>query len=63
MDAGYDLPVGLPAPTDTNALVDLFARDKKAVDGLTLVLDGPQGVEPVVGIDPAVLRDAAEALR
>ena len=38
-----DLPAGL----DPDELVDLFARDKKAVDGLTFVLDGPDGVEPV----------------
>ena len=60
---GYDLPATLPPGSDPAALVELFARDKKAVDGLTLVLDGPDGVEPVAGIDPAVLHAAAEALR
>jgi 5-deoxy-5-amino-3-dehydroquinate synthase len=34
-----------------------MARDKKAVDGLTFVLDGPQGVEVVVGVDGTVVRD------
>ena len=38
-------------------LVTLMARDKKAVDGLTFVLDGPRGVEVVAGV-PA---DAVEA--
>ena len=41
----------------------LFYRDKKAVTGLTLVLDGPDGVEPVVDIDRSVLSDALEAVR
>jgi 5-deoxy-5-amino-3-dehydroquinate synthase len=27
-----------------------MARDKKAVDGLTFVLDGPRGVEVVAGV-------------
>jgi hypothetical protein len=32
-------------------------RDKKAIDGLTFVLDGPNGVEPVVGVDAAIVLD------
>ena len=40
--------------TDTE-LMDLFSRDKKAIDGVTFVLDGPNGVETVVGVDPEVL--------
>ena len=32
-----------------------MARDKKALDGLTFVLDGPMGVELVAGVsDPPV---------
>ena len=27
-----------------------MARDKKALDGLTFVLDGPRGVEVVAGV-------------
>jgi 5-deoxy-5-amino-3-dehydroquinate synthase len=49
----YDLPDRLPAGHDHVELVDLMARDKKAVDGLTFVLDGPDGVEVVAGVDPA----------
>ena len=45
--AGYDLPMTLPAGVDADELLALFARDKKAVDGVTFVLDGPRGVEPV----------------
>ncbi|MGI8938090.1 MAG: 3-dehydroquinate synthase family protein [Iamia sp.] len=61
--AGYDLPLSLPAGRDPEALVDLFARDKKAVTGTTFVLDGPSGVEPVAVDDRALLLDALEALR
>ena len=60
---GYDLPVSLPDGVDPDALVDLFARDKKAVGGLTFVLDGPRGVEPVKVDDRALLLDALEAIR
>lgn len=49
----YRLPDRLPADHDHAALVDLMAHDKKAVDGLTFVLDGPAGVEVVPGVDPA----------
>ena len=35
-------------------------RDKKAVDGLTFVLDGPDGVEVVTGVDPATVIAALE---
>ena len=60
---GYDLPVSLPAGVDPTELVELFARDKKAVGGLTFVLDGPRGVEPVPVDDRALLLDALEAIR
>jgi len=49
--AGYDLPAEIPAGTDAGELVELMARDKKAIEGLTFVLDGPSGVEVVAGID------------
>jgi 5-deoxy-5-amino-3-dehydroquinate synthase len=55
--AGYDLPTSVPPVHDPAELVGLMARDKKAVDGLTFVLDGPRGVEVVAGVDP----DAVEA--
>lgn len=61
--SGYDLPSRLPQGLDTEELLELFKRDKKAIDSLTLVLDGPDGVEPVTGIDMTVLRDALDTLR
>ena len=61
--AAYDLPVTLPPGIEPAELVDLFGRDKKAVDGLTFVLDGRTGVEPVRVTDRALLLDALEAIR
>ena len=57
MVAAYDLPTRLPPGVDPAELVRLFARDKKAVTGLTFVLDGPRGVEVV----PDVPLDAIHA--
>jgi 5-deoxy-5-amino-3-dehydroquinate synthase len=61
--AAYELSGRLPHGTDPQELVELFARDKKAVDGITFVLDGPDGVEPVAVEDPEVLLDTLERLR
>ncbi len=61
--AAYDLPMTLPPGIEPSELVELFGRDKKAVDGLTFVLDGPAGVEPVRVADRALLLDALEAVR
>ncbi len=43
---GTDIPAGLRA----DQLVDLMRKDKKALDGLTFVLDGEHGVEVVAGV-------------
>jgi 5-deoxy-5-amino-3-dehydroquinate synthase len=61
--AAYDLPSTLPTGVDADELLALFGRDKKAVDGLTFVLDGPAGVEPVRVDDRRLLLDALEAIR
>lgn len=44
---GTDVPAGLRA----EQLVELMRKDKKALDGLTFVLDGPDGVEVVPGVE------------
>jgi len=49
----YGLARTLPAGSDAGALIDLMFRDKKARGGLSFVLDGPAGVEPVHGVAPA----------
>lgn len=51
----YGLPTTLPAGLDPAALLELMGRDKKALDGLTFVLDGPQGVDVVAGVEPAAV--------
>jgi len=60
--ARYDLPMTVPPDLDLDEVVDLFGRDKKAVDGITFVLDGPRGVEPVGVDDRSLLRATLEAL-
>ena len=50
---GFDLSPRLPIDADPDRLVAFMTRDKKARRDLTFVLDGPHGVEPVPGIDPA----------
>jgi len=54
----YELDAGLPAGTDPDELVTLMARDKKALDGLTFVLDGPRGLEVVAGVERAAIDEA-----
>jgi 5-deoxy-5-amino-3-dehydroquinate synthase len=58
--AGYDLPIELPADSDPDELIALFGRDKKAIDGITFVLDGPAGIEAVTGVGRPTI-DAAFA--
>ena len=59
---GYDLPMVVPPGMDPEQLVDLFSRDKKAVDGVTFVLDGPDGVEPDRVDDRSLLLAAFDAV-
>ena len=58
----YDLPTSVPEGSDPEQLMDLFGRDKKAVEGITFVLDGPTGIEAVRVEDREVLLDALSAL-
>ncbi|HLT68833.1 MAG TPA: 3-dehydroquinate synthase family protein [Acidimicrobiales bacterium] len=59
---GYGLPTAPPPGVDPAELLTLMSRDKKAVDGLTFALDGPDGVEVVTGVDPAVAAETLAAL-
>ncbi|HEY6531346.1 MAG TPA: 3-dehydroquinate synthase family protein [Acidimicrobiales bacterium] len=61
--AGYDLPSTMPEGLDNAELVELMGRDKKALDGLTFVLDGPDGVELVTGVARADIEAALDAVR
>jgi 5-deoxy-5-amino-3-dehydroquinate synthase len=60
--AAYELDAALPAGLDHDHLVGLMHRDKKAIGGLTFVLDGPEGVEVVPDVDPTTARAALEDL-
>jgi 5-deoxy-5-amino-3-dehydroquinate synthase len=46
----FDLPTDLPSGAEAAELVAFMARDKKAQQDLTFVLDGPDGVETVRGV-------------
>jgi 5-deoxy-5-amino-3-dehydroquinate synthase len=60
--SGYGLPMELPAGVNVEELMRLMARDKKAVRGLTFVLDGPGGVEVVTGVPEHDVRLTLEAM-
>lgn len=59
----YGQSTTLPAGIDNDQIIELFGRDKKALDGITFVLDGPDGVETVRINDRALLVDALDAMR
>lgn len=59
----YDLPMTVPTDLGDDEIIAAFGRDKKATREVTFVLDGPNGVEGVVGIDETTLRDALAAVR
>nr|MBU6203672.1 3-dehydroquinate synthase [Acidobacteriota bacterium] len=58
----YGLTVEVPGVVDRRRLVELMQHDKKAIDGLTFVLDGPRGIETVRSVDSTALNDAFDAL-
>jgi 5-deoxy-5-amino-3-dehydroquinate synthase len=61
--AAYDLPSTLPDGLTNDELVELMGRDKKALDGITFVLDGPNGVEQVTGVPRADIDASIDAVR
>ena len=56
----YELSIRPPEGLTVDGLVALMHRDKKALAGLTFVLDGPGGVEVVAGVDEAPVRATLE---
>jgi 5-deoxy-5-amino-3-dehydroquinate synthase len=60
--AGYDLPLAPPPGADAEELLILMRRDKKALDGLTFALDGPDGVEVVAGVPADLVRETLKEL-
>jgi 5-deoxy-5-amino-3-dehydroquinate synthase len=61
--SAYGLPSTIGPDDDASELVELMARDKKAVDGLTFVLDGPRGVEVVAGVERNAIEATLEEMR
>ncbi|MGA3353164.1 MAG: 3-dehydroquinate synthase family protein [Acidimicrobiales bacterium] len=60
--AGYDLPMRLPPGAELSELVGFMARDKKSDGTLTMVLDGPAGVEPVSGVSAELVSEVLEEM-
>lgn len=60
--ASYDLPMQLPASATADGLIETMERDKKSTGGLDFVLDGPEGVELVRGVDRRAVKDALVAV-
>jgi len=58
----YGLSIEVPRGVARAQLLDLMRRDKKAIDGLTFVLDGPSGIEPVSGVRESAVDSAFDAL-
>lgn len=52
----YGLRTRPPGGLDADDLVGVMAKDKKALQGLTFVLDSSRGLEVVPGIDPGLVR-------
>ena len=58
----YGLSCALPAGVSHEQLIQLMHGDKKAITGLTFVLDGPRGVEPVTSVDLEAVRQALRSM-
>jgi 5-deoxy-5-amino-3-dehydroquinate synthase len=59
----YGLGVAIPGTVDRAVLIDLMRHDKKAINGLTFVLDGTNSVEIVSGIEEKYLHQAFDAMQ
>jgi 5-deoxy-5-amino-3-dehydroquinate synthase len=59
---GYGLSIAVPPGATRDRLIELMARDKKAIDGLTFVLDGANGIETVRNVPQAAITKAFDAL-
>ena len=58
----YELETDLPQGLDPEQLLDLMRRDKKALTGLTFVLDGAEGVEVVADVSDQPVLEAFERM-
>lgn len=58
----YELATDLPPGLDRAELIALMGRDKKALDGLTFVLDSSTGVDVVPGVPVPLIHAAFDAM-
>jgi 5-deoxy-5-amino-3-dehydroquinate synthase len=58
VSGAYGLSIALPQDCRLEDLMSLMLSDKKALRGLTFVLDGPNGVELVADVSPAAVTQA-----
>ncbi|MEZ5248561.1 MAG: 3-dehydroquinate synthase family protein [Ilumatobacteraceae bacterium] len=58
----YELDTRLPDSVDHAQPLALMGKDKKALSGLTFVLDGPDGVEVVPGVSSEAVLRALDAM-
>lgn len=63
VEGEYGLETSIPASLADDDLIELMGRDKKALDDLTFVLDGPAGIEVVSPVDAAMVRAALRSHR
>ncbi len=59
----YDLPSVVPSVIDDQDLLSAMTRDKKALDGYTFILDGPEGLEIVRGVEEISIKETLEKVR
>ena len=59
----YGLQMKLEKRVDIDRIISLFSKDKKSMDGITFVLDGDLGVEPVLVQDVNILMKAMEVVQ
>jgi 5-deoxy-5-amino-3-dehydroquinate synthase len=59
----YGLSVSIPNTMKRKQLIDLMRLDKKAIDGLTFVLDSKNGIEIVSGISEKYLNESFDAMQ
>lgn len=58
--ASYDLPMRPPGSPSFEQVLPLLRRDKKALDGVTFILDGDDGCEVVTDIDSDAIAESYE---
>jgi 5-deoxy-5-amino-3-dehydroquinate synthase len=63
VEGEYGLGAAIPEHLKDSDLLELMGRDKKALDGLTFVLDGPAGIEVVPQVSAQVVLAALAKMR